>query len=34
VVDDELNIFEVDGLTLAELDTEQVVVTGGDSGFR
>jgi hypothetical protein len=34
VVGDELEIFEVDGLALGELDAEQVDVTGGDGGFR
>jgi hypothetical protein len=34
VVDDELEIFEVDGLTLGELDAKQVDVVGGDGGFR
>jgi hypothetical protein len=34
VVGDELEIFKADGLVLGELDTEQVDVAGGDSGFR
>jgi hypothetical protein len=34
VVDDELQIFEVDGLASGELDTEHVEVVGGDDGFR
>jgi hypothetical protein len=33
VVNDELEVFEEDGLILGELDTEQEDVTGGDSGF-
>jgi hypothetical protein len=33
VVDDELKVFEVAGLTLGELDAEQADVVGGDDGF-
>jgi hypothetical protein len=33
LIDDELKVFEADGLALGELDTEQVDVIGGDGGF-
>jgi hypothetical protein len=33
VVGGELYVFEVDGLILDELHTEQADVAGGDSGF-
>jgi hypothetical protein len=32
-VDDELNVFKVDGLILGELDTKQADVVGSDGGF-
>jgi hypothetical protein len=33
VVDDELEVFEEDGLVLGELDAKQEDVAYGDSGF-
>jgi hypothetical protein len=34
VISDEIEIFEVDGPALGELNTDQVDVAGGDGGFR